>query len=150
MLLLKLTVKQDSSLSEPEVIVRYPETAPSLDRLIHYIQQYTYTFQVKLEDGVCFIPADDVFYIDSADSKSLLYTKDRVCGLSPSLTELEANLESAGFVRISKNCILNMSFLESVSPIWNHRLMAVLSNGGKLIVTRHYIEKLKEKLEGGT
>lgn len=150
MLPLKLTVKQDSSLSEAEVIVRYPEMVPSLDRLIRYIQQYTYTFQVKLENSVCFISADDVFYIDSADGKSFLYTKDRVCGLGSSLTELEADLESAGFVRISKNCILNMSFLESVSPIWNHRLMAVLSNGEKLVVTRHYIEKLKEKIEEGT
>jgi DNA-binding LytR/AlgR family response regulator len=147
---LKLTVKQDPSLSEAEVIVRYPEMTPNLDRLIHYIQQYTYTFQVKLGNNVCFIPADDVFYIDSVDGKTFLYTKDRVCGLGLSLTELEANLESVGFMRISKNCILNMSFLESVSPIWNHRLMAVLSNGENLIVTRHFIEKLRERIKEGT
>ena len=144
---MKLTVKKDPSLAETEVIVKYPQSSPDLDGLVRCIRQYDCSFQAKLEDRICLISARDVLYMDSADGKTFLYTKDRVYGLDSSLAELEAKLDGAGFVRISKNCILNISSLQSVRPYWNHRLEAVLMNGEKLIVTRHYIEELKEKIE---
>lgn len=146
-MLLKLTVKQDPSLAETEIVIKYPQSGPNLDGLVRCIRQYSCSFQAKLEDRVCLISAKDVFYIDSVDGKTFLYTNDQVYGVDTSLTELEAKLDGTGFVRISKNCILNISCLQSVRPFWNHRLEAVLLNGEKLIVTRHYIEELKEKIE---
>ena len=46
------------------------------------------------------------------------------------------------------NCLVNTSFLQSVRPLYNHRLEATLQNGEKLVITRNYIEPLKEKLKG--
>ena len=48
---------------------------------------------------------------------------------------------------ISKSCLVNTSFLQSVRPLYNHRLEATLQNGEKLVITRNYIEPLKEKLK---
>ena len=144
---LKLTLQQDPSLAEMEVIIKYPQSGPDLDCLVRCIRQCNCFFQAKQENRICLVPAKDVFYLDSVDSKTFLYTKSHVYGLDTSLAELESKLNCTGFVRISKNCILNISCLQSVRPFWNHRLEAVLTNGEKLIVTRHYIEELKEKIE---
>lgn len=146
-MILKLTVEQNQSLTETEVIVKYPQSGPDLDRLVRCIRQCDCSFQAKQEDRICLISARDVFYMDSADGKTFLYTENSVYRLDSSLAELEAKLDGAGFVRISKNCILNIACLQSVKPYWNHRLEAVLTNGEKLIVARHYIEELKEKIE---
>ena len=45
------------------------------------------------------------------------------------LSALEEKLANTTFVRISKNCIVNTAWLKSVSPLWNHRLEALLKNG---------------------
>ncbi len=143
---MKLSVKKDPEAIETEISVRCSGVDGRLERLIHYISQYTYTFQAKTETGVCFVPAEDVCYIDSVDGKTFLYLTEKVLGCADSLAELEGKLADSTFVRISKNCIVNVAYLQQVNPLWNHRLEAVLTSGEKLIVTRHYIESLKEKV----
>lgn len=142
---LKLTIFQDSKVSETEIIINCSEVDERLERLIKHIKQYTFIFLAKTEAGVCFVPAETVYYIDSVDSKTFLYSEDKVYDCSESLSEFENKLADSTFVRISKNCILNITYLESVCPLWNHRLEANLTNGEKLVVTRHYIESLKKK-----
>ena len=56
---------------------------------------------------------------------------------------LEEKLLHTSFIRISKNCIINIDYLKSVRPLYNHRLEAFLVNGETQIVTRNYIEVLK-------
>lgn len=143
---MKLSVNKDPEARETEISVRCSEVDGRLERLIRYIGQYTYTFQAKTETGVCFVPAEDVCYIDSVDGRTFLYLKEKVFGCAESLAELESKLADTSFARISKNCIVNVSYLRQVNPLWNHRLEAVLTSGEKLIVTRHYIENLKEKV----
>lgn len=146
MMLLKLVVNEDSKFDEPEIIIKCSKIDAGLEQLINYIKQYTFIFQAKTEQGLCFVPAQDVYYIDSVDSKTFLYSKDKIYSCSETLYELENKLSDSSFIRISKNCIINTGYLESVSPLWNHRLEAVLVNGEKLVVTRHYIDALKEKI----
>ena len=143
---LKLTVHKDPKIDEAEITIDYSGIDIRLEKLISYIKQYTFIFQAKIESDLCFVPAEEVYYIDSTDGKTFLYSKDKVYSCSENLTEFERKLIDSTFVRISKNCILNISFLESVAPLWNHRLEAILANGEKLTVTRHYIEILKEKI----
>jgi DNA-binding LytR/AlgR family response regulator len=145
---LKLTIHKDSNASETEITINYPETDERLEQLIKHIKQYTYTFHAKIDRDLFLIPAEKIYYIDSIDSKTFLYSVENVYISSESLFEIENKLSESTFVRISKNCIINISYLESVHPLWNHRLEALLSNGEKLIITRHYIESLKEKIKG--
>ena len=49
-------------------------------------------------------------------------------------------------MRISKSCILNVMTLKNVRALLNGKMEAELENGEKVIVTRHYVETLKQKL----
>ncbi|MFA9466685.1 MAG: LytTR family DNA-binding domain-containing protein [Velocimicrobium sp.] len=127
---MKLTIHKDPKASETEITITCPEVDERLDQLIKHIKQYAYTFRAKIDGKMCSITAENV-YISSE-----------------SLSEFENKLVDSTFVRISKNCILNISYLESVHSLCNHRLEALLLNGEKLIITQHYIQNLKEKIKG--
>lgn len=144
---LKLTIHKDANVSETEISVTCSEVDERLEQLMKHIRQYTYTFRAKIDDQMYLISAEKIYYIDSVDSKTFLYAAENVYIGSESLSELENKLVDSTFIRISKNCILNISYLKSVHPLWNHRLEALLLSGEKLIVTRHYIENLKEKIK---
>jgi len=145
---LKLSIHKGQKVSETEISIYCSEIDKRLEQLIKHIKQYTYTFHAKADGTLCLITSEKIYYIDSVDSKTFLYSEGNVYISSEHLSELENKLVDSTFIRISKNCILNITYLESVHPLWNHRLEALLLNGEKLIVTRHYIESLKEKIKG--
>lgn len=145
---LKVTIQKDPNIKETEIVVHCSEVSVRLQKLIDHIHQYSFVFEAKTQSGMCMVPAEEIYYIDSTDGKTFLYTKEKVYDYSKSLSEIESIVPNSSFVRISKNCILNITYLESVNPFWNHRLEAILTNGEKLMVTRHYIKSLKEKILG--
>ncbi|MBC3798133.1 LytTR family transcriptional regulator DNA-binding domain-containing protein [Acetobacterium tundrae] len=145
---MKLKIHQVPNASETEIVINCQVVDERLEQLIKYITQYTYTLRAKKEGKFCFVPAEKIYYIDSVDSKTFLYSAETVYNSAESLIILENKLLDSTFVRISKNCILNIAYLESVHALWNHRLEASLFTGEKLIVTRHYIESLKAKIKG--
>ena len=64
------------------------------------------------------------------------------------LYQLAEELGQAGFVQVSKSCILNINVLKSIRPIFNSRMEAKLINGEKVIINRSYIKAVKEALKG--
>ena len=74
-----------------------------------------------------------------------MYTEKTVYRCKEKLYELEELLENSSFVRISKSCILNIDYLESVKAVFNGKLEALLSNGEKVIINRHYVSAFKKK-----
>ncbi|MDE6406050.1 MAG: LytTR family transcriptional regulator DNA-binding domain-containing protein, partial [Lachnospiraceae bacterium] len=64
------------------------------------------------------------------------------------LYQLKERLQSAGFVQISKSCLLNINALESIRPLFNSRMEATLKNGEKVCVNRKYLQEVKKALRG--
>lgn len=143
---MKLIIHENLTISETEITINCKTMDERLQKLVRQIEQYTYLFPARTEGGQCLIPAEKVYYIDSVDSKTFLYTEDQVYNSPETLSELENKLLDSTFVRISKNCILNTAFLKSVRPLWNNRLEAFLTNEEKLIISRHYIKNIREKI----
>lgn len=50
-----------------------------------------------------------------------------------------------GFARISKSVIVNIRKIREIKPQLNGRFEAVLDNGERQVVNRHYVNGLKEK-----
>ena len=146
---MKLTINQSLNQGEDEIIINCNVIDQRLQHLIEYIRQYSFSLSGKIDEQLFTIPLETIYYIDCVDSKTFLYCKDNVYECKERLVALEERLIHTSFIRISKNCILNCMHLKSVSPLWNHRMEATLSSGEKLVITRSYISRLKEKLEMG-
>ena len=79
------------------------------------------------------------------DERIFIYRQNDVLECRLKLYELEEKLNGTNFLRISKSCILNLNHLESVSPQFDGRFEALLENGEKVIINRHYVKAFKEK-----
>lgn len=144
---MKLSVNQSLELKESEIIINCTVMDDRLKKLISMIRQYYFSLQGIKGSESYTIPLEDILYIDSADGKTFLYCSNEVYEYKDTLASLEQMLFYTTFVRISKNCIMNLNELRSVRSSLNHRMEATMKNGEKLIVSRGYIDNLKKKLE---
>jgi DNA-binding LytR/AlgR family response regulator len=144
---LKLTVNQSLSISENEIIINCSLVDKRIQHLIDYIRQYTFTLEGFINNEIFQVPLESILYIDTIDAKTFLYSMKKVYESRESLVSFVQKLVYTPFIRISKNCIVNTTCLRSVRPLPNHRMEATLINGEKLVISRTYIESLKEKLK---
>ena len=94
------------------------------------------------------IPVSELFYIESVDGKTFLYTREQVYETPYRIYELEEALRSRHFLRISKPMLVNLMKIRSIQPAFNGRFLAVLNSGEKIIISRYYVKALKAALRG--
>lgn len=144
---MKVIVEQSGELTEVEVIIRYNDKFGSVKRLTRYIEQFDFQLQGKEDGKTHYIPLNEIYYFESIDEKIFIYSVQKVFETSYRLYELEQLLKQSNFQRISKSTLLNIEKLESVRPLFNGKLEATLKNEEKLIINRHYVKLLKEKIQ---
>ncbi len=88
---------------------------------------------------------DQIYYTESIDKKTFIYTKEKCYGTKLRLYELEDTL-NANFFRCSKSLIVNIRKIRSVRSELNGRMIAELLNGEQLVISRNYVKDLKRKL----
>lgn len=145
---MKLTVNQNKNQLESEVIINCSYVDKPVQKIIHYVTQLSVTLEGELENKIYQLPIDKIYYIESVDGKTYLYDKNNSFLCRQTLLNLEEELKNTPFTRVSKTCLLNTTYLRCVEPYPNHRLKAELSNNEQIIISRNYINHLKEKLKG--
>lgn len=143
---MKLTIEQADDGREPEILIRCgPCVDERLQRLIDQIRLYAASIAAKREGVLYQLSPQDIYYIESVDEKTFLYTEREVYECSLRLYELEEQLRGTSFIRVSKAVILNTAYLDGVRPLLNCRLEARMKNGERILVNRHYGAAFKEK-----
>ena len=94
------------------------------------------------------IAVSDIYYFESVDGKTFLYTKDQVYETSFRIYELESMLRPKNFLRVSKSMLLNLMKIRSIQSALNGRFAAVLLSGEEVIISRSYVKGLKAALRG--
>ncbi|WP_242841873.1 LytTR family DNA-binding domain-containing protein [Clostridium beijerinckii] len=88
----------------------------------------------------------DVFYFESVDNKVFIYCKQKIFQSKLKLYEIESEYENNDFFRASKSIIINISKIESVSPVSYGKFQALLQNGEKIFISRQFVPVFKKKL----
>ncbi len=94
------------------------------------------------------IAITDIFYIESVDNKTFIYTKGKVYESRQRLYELEEVLKNNRFLRVSKSTVLNLMKVSAIKPALNSRFTAVLFSGEQIVISRKYVPALKKALKG--
>ena len=94
------------------------------------------------------VPLAEIYYIESVDGKTFLYTKEHVYETPSRLYELESLLRAKHFLRVSKSMLLNLMKIRSIRPALNGRLTAVLQSEEEVIISRSYVKDLRSALKG--
>lgn len=95
------------------------------------------------------IAVSGIYYIESVDGRTFIYTKKQIYETPYRIYELENRLEEKNFLRISKSMLLNLMKISSIRPALNGRFTAVLQSGEEVIISRNYVKGLKAALKRG-
>lgn len=95
--------------------------------------------------SVFFCKQRDIYYVESVDDRTFVYTKDDCFEVKKKLYELEKILDYS-FMRSSKSMICNTKKIKSVKSEYHGRMKAVLLNGEEIVISRTYVKHLKERL----
>ena len=100
---------------------------------------------VYADEQALLLPINDIFYAESVDLKTFVCAEKIVYRSKLKLYEIEDILSKSDFLRINKQVIVNVKKIKSVAPAGSGRFTAILTNGEKLIISRQYVPKLKER-----
>ena len=129
------------------ITIEYPILDAKTKKLINKIESLDFVVSGNSNGKVFQVHISDIYYVESVERKTFLYTKDEVYMTDKKLYELEEMLKEAGIIRISKSCLVNVDMLYSIKQLMNSQLEATLLNGEKLIVARTYLKSIKNILK---
>lgn len=139
---MKLLLEQRAE-KEIEVVVRYHEMDSRVKRLIQLFEKSNDSIYGDENGRQYKIYINDIYYIESVDKKTFIYTKDQVYRTEHKLYYFSEKLSDYGFVQVSKSCILNLDMLQNIKRLMNSRMEAALVNGEKVTVSRTYLPGIK-------
>lgn len=144
---MKINIVKADGIRETEISVYYSELDSETLEVISYLNRMSKKIAGTLDGETVFIPLYDMLYFEAVDGRVFGYTEEKCYQISEKLYRLEESLGEDMFVRISKSTIVNLARLQKIKPEKNSRLLATLENGERLVVSRQYIGKIREKLE---
>ncbi|WP_203248840.1 LytTR family DNA-binding domain-containing protein [Sporosarcina beigongshangi] len=145
MTIIRLTINESEKYDDAEIIINCSQIDSQLARIIKQIHQISITLIGTREGRTYSLLVDDVYYIETIDNQTFIYTEKEVYACDLKLYEIEQKLSKTHFIRISKNLIVNTVHIESVRALFNGKFEASLTNDEKVIVNRHYVKAFKEQ-----
>lgn len=134
---------------EDEVIVKYRDMTPAVERVIHFLNGEQQKLAGWKDKTVRMVELSKILYIESVDGKTFAYTEDDVLRMDYSLNRLEQILSAVNFFRCSKSMIINIDQVESLRSLPSNRIDAAMCNGEHIIISRTYASDFRKRLRGG-
>ena len=143
---MKVTILEKQPGEEDEIIVKCDQLDEKLTRLINQFKTGKGKMNFYKDSKIVLVEPSEVLYFESVDDKVFAYTKDCVYETKAKLYQLEEELPASDFFRANKAVIVNLDKIDSLAPVFGGRFEAILENGYKVVVSRNYLNELKERL----
>ena len=145
-----IKLEQDLSCTDIEVIIKYGKDRENLPRIVKLLKSID--IQIKCDNNGTerMVNASDIYYIESVDKQTFVYLEREVYHTDFRLYQLIEQLKKYGFVQISKSCILNIHYMDSIKSIFNSRMEVTLKNSEQVYINRNYLDEVKKVLRGET
>ena len=123
-----------------------PVPAESLAASVKRIGEHASRILVRDGPRVHILPIAKVAYVQAQDDYACFFCDGKEYLKEQTLTQVEATLDPAKFVRIHRSYLLNLDFLARVDVDERESRIAVLTDGRKLPVSRAGYARLGETL----
>ena len=142
---MRVDVKQVASYDDEEAVIKTVELTDEIKSAIDILENNRRVIPVIREGRTVMCKTDAIYYIESVDKRTYVYTKEECYETRYRLYELE-ELLNYYFLRCSKAMIINIRKIKSVKAEMNGRMRADLLNGEQITISRGYVKELKGKL----
>ena len=142
---MRVRFEQVDSREKEQALIRAVEKTADIANAIDLLENGSGGVAVTKDRNTFFCRLTQIYYIESVDKRTYVYTKGDCYESRDRLYELEEKL-GTWFVRISKAMIVNLRKIRNVSAEPGGRMTAVLLNGERVIISRSYVKELKRRL----
>ena len=143
--IVKVDIKKVNSYDDEHAELSVVKVTDTIQSAIDTLENNCRVIAARLNDQTGMCQIDKIYYIESVDKRTYIYTKDNTLEVSYRLYELESEL-TRNFFRAAKAMIINIRKIKSVKSEINGRMTAELLNGEQVIIARSYVKELKERL----
>ena len=143
--IVKVDIKKVNSYDDEHAELSVVEVTDTIQSAIDTLENNYRVIAARYNDQTVMCQIDKIYYIESIDKRTYIYTKNTTLEVSYRLYELESEL-TRNFFRAAKAMIINIRKVKSVKSEINGRMTAELLNGEKVIIARSYVKELKERL----
>lgn len=145
---LKTISRVNTKLDNNEIIVYIEGNNPSqLERFKDYINLYNQKLTLAMDGKICSISIDNIICFYFKDRYTYCTTKDGDYKVDSSLYKLQAM--NKAFISASRNCIVNINHIKTFGFDNERKMIAELSNGKKVHVSRRKVHSIINILEKG-
>lgn len=145
---MKLTIEKIKDQREIEVIIKCEQETALVTEIKQALTYYNLSLVCKKDDQFFQLNPQDIYYIDALGHQVFVYTKKEVYTINQKLYQLETLLTQTPFLRVNKSTIVNTKKISKFKSFINGRMEARLDNDDRIMISRLYVPKLKEKLGG--
>lgn len=147
---MKVTFESVSN-AETEVIIKGEIGSPDVDALLEFIKNRnagaTKKLVLYIEDEQFLIDPSEVVYVEVADNKVMVFTKDESFDSKKKLYELKEMLSTEPFAQINKGTLVNIDFVKSVQAEFSGNYTLRLKNRKEILtISRKYFKEFKNQL----
>lgn len=149
---MKIIFENDDNISseEPLIIVKSNQLKDEAKDIWDYINQYNKVrldlIPLKVDEKILMIKVDTIITVEVYGRELKVYTLEGVYSSIGSLTGFYNKLNLKNFIQVSKNSIININHLDSLSDSFSGNMMAKLTNNIKVSISRKYVKALFECL----
>lgn len=143
---MQIHINIDDSATDTEISIKCSKLTPEIETLLATLRMLDSQMTVVKGGETFFVDVSDIYYIESVDRKTFVYTKSDVYESKLRLYEIEERLCAGGFFRAGKSCIIQIRYIRSLKTDIDRRIRVTLENGEMLMVSRQYSDELKRRL----
>lgn len=138
--------KQVESPDDEKAIIQATSKTADIQAAIELLEGNSGGIAVINEGKTYICKQSAIYYAESVDKRTYIYTRDNCYETKYRLYELE-ELLSGLFVRCSKAMIINLRKIKSVKSDLGGRLETTLLNDEQIIISRSYVKEIKRRLD---
>jgi two-component system, LytTR family, response regulator len=101
---------------------------------------------IRNNGRVIFLKLNEIDWIEAADNYVCLHCGRDTHILRETMSELEARLDPARFIRVHRSAIVNLDCIRELQPWFRGDYKVMLNNGTELTLTKNHREKLESRL----
>ncbi|MBQ9610888.1 MAG: LytTR family transcriptional regulator DNA-binding domain-containing protein [Lachnospiraceae bacterium] len=142
---MQVIYEQAVSKDDEKAVIRAVSKTDEIQAAINLLESSTGSIAVTKDDQTYMLNISSIYYIESVDKRTFIYTKDNCYETKYKLYELE-NILNMNFLRSAKAMIVNIRKIKSVKSDINGRMNARLLNDESVVIARSYVKDLKKRL----
>ena len=143
---MKIDILKDQNEEKIYVEIHCKDVTDEVSRLERHLKRFNSFIPASDNGEIVNVDLNDILYIESVDKKTFIYTDNRVLLTEKRLYEFEETLDEKDFFRCSKSTIININKVNKLKPEITRNILATMSNGEVVVVSRRYAIELKKLL----